>query len=86
VRQARGGHPQQLFPRPAGPILDRPWSFLSELNRAATAWLFERFDVSTECVLGSELGVTGRRDDLIIDLCLQVGGTTYLSGQGAPAY
>jgi WbqC-like protein family len=76
----------ELFEDGLRPILERPWSSLSELNRAATAWLFERFDVSTECVLGSELGVTGRRDDLIIDLCLQVGGTTYLSGQGAPAY
>ena len=76
----------ELFEDGLRPILERPWSFLSELNRATTAWFFERFDVSTECVLASELGVTGRRDDLIIDLCLQVGGTTYLSGRGARAY
>jgi hypothetical protein len=75
-----------LFEDGLRPVLERPWSFLSELNRAVTAWLFAQLDVSTECLLASEIGGEGKRDDLIMNLCAAVGGGTYLSGQGARVY
>lgn len=75
-----------LFEDGLRPIMERPWTFLSDLNRAVTAWLFAQFDVTSECLLASEIGGEGRRDDLIINLCASVGAGTYLSGQGARVY
>jgi WbqC-like protein family len=75
-----------LFEDGLRPIMEQPWSLLSELNYAVSAWLFEQFDVSPQCLLSSELGGEGKRDDLIINLCAAAGAGTYLSGQGARAY
>lgn len=75
-----------LFEEGLRPIMERPWTSLSELNRAVTAWLFEQFDVGCECLLASDLDAEGKRDDLIVNLCAAVGAQTYLSGQGARHY
>ena len=68
------------------PLLERPWTFLVDLNRAVTTWLFEQFDVDCEYLLSSDLGCEGKLEELVINLCVAAGGDVYLSGQGARSY
>ena len=68
------------------PQLDREWPLLGDLNIAVTEWMFEKLGLNCRRVRASELNVTGAKEDLVIELCLAVGGTEYLSGSGARAY
>jgi hypothetical protein len=87
IRQcyARARH-LALFEDGLRAIIEQPATLLCELNRAVTQWLFAQLGVKTECILASELGCSGKADDLLLALCRAVGATVYLSGQGARAY
>ena len=43
-------------------------------------------DIQTQLVLGSSLGVSGRKSELIIAQCKAVGGDTQLAGIGGKGY
>jgi WbqC-like protein family len=58
----------------------RPWSRLVELCRETTAYLLSAFGIETPVVRSSELGTTSAKDDLLVEICRAVGGTTYISG------
>lgn len=68
------------------PILEQPWEKLVDLNIALTDWFFARLGIACRTVRASSLGVTGGKQDLMINLCKAVGGDVYLSGTGAAAY
>jgi hypothetical protein len=59
---------------------------LNILNQTCVRALIELLDISTPIVLESELGVESTRTERIIDICQEVGGTTYLSGAGGKDY
>ena len=65
-----------------GPALGVP----VELNIATTEWLFARLGISCRRVRASELKAVGAREDLVINICRELGADVYLSGQGAKAY
>jgi hypothetical protein len=75
-----------LFSAGLAPILERPWEHLVELNIATTEWLFACLGVSCRRVRASELKAVGAREDLVINICRELGADVYLSGQGAKAY
>lgn len=55
----------------------------TELIKLGCAWL----DINTPIHLSSELGVnTDDKNERIIEICKRLGGTTYLSGNGARKY
>lgn len=45
-----------------------------------------RFGINTPIIKASELNVSGKKQERVINLCKAVGATTYLSGNGASAY
>lgn len=59
---------------------------LSEFNQKFIIEIAEKFGFATKFYKSSELNVDGEREGRIINLCLSVGGSTYLSGKGAMAY
>lgn len=58
----------------------RPWGRLGELTRATTRYQLDALGIRTPLLFSSEMGVTGAKDELILNLCRAVGATTYLSG------
>lgn len=67
-------------------IVQTSYSFLYELNVALIRYCASCLQVSCEIRLSSELGSTQQKEARILDLVQKVGGTVYLSGQGAKKY
>jgi hypothetical protein len=60
---------------------------IAELDEHAIGCLAAQLGLDTSrSVRQSDLGVTGTGSELLADLCRAVGGTTYLSGDGAGGY
>jgi WbqC-like protein family len=57
-----------------------PRSRLVEVLDPSTAWLRETLAITTPIVRASTLDVPGTKAELVLQLCLAVGATTYLSG------
>lgn len=64
-------------------ILDHPWERLADLNHAFIELLRAGLDIRTPMVRSSELGVSGVRSEMVLDLCRRVGADVYLAGAGA---
>jgi hypothetical protein len=56
------------------------WLFLSELLREITTYLLSAFEIKTPIVFSSEMKSAGVKDELVINLCREVGATCYISG------
>jgi hypothetical protein len=59
---------------------------LVDLNIELIRWLCLMFGIYTPLVRSSEQDAEGRRSDLLVNLCLQLGATTYLSTPGSATY
>jgi hypothetical protein len=59
---------------------------LRDLNMMTAEWLMGYFDVRTHWQYSSGLSVTGRKSDLILNLCIAVGADTYLAGPSGRDY
>jgi len=68
------------------PILTRGWTSLADLNIALTEWMFSYLGVQTQRIRASELKSAGNKQELVINLCKELGASQYLSGMGASAY
>ncbi|MCW0234920.1 MAG: WbqC family protein [Ferrovibrio sp.] len=82
----RAPHFAQVFPRLSG-FYDRDWTYLSalclEMLRTFSTWL----SIPTEIVAASEMpAIEGTKSDLVLNLCLAAGATTYLSGSQGRDY
>ena len=63
-------------------ILERRWERLAQLNEVLLDFLRDAFEIRTPLVRSSELGVEGRRAELILNLCRRLGADTLLAGDG----
>jgi hypothetical protein len=68
------------------PLLEHTWESLCELNVAVTEWMLDCLGIGCKRVRASQLNATGAKDDLVIDICGELGATLYLSGKGAKDY
>lgn len=64
----------------------QPWKKLSTLNIALTLEIAKILKIQTTFVRSSELKVSGKKTDRIIDICRQLGATHYISGPAARVY
>jgi hypothetical protein len=53
---------------------------LADLTAEITDYLLDAFGIKTKRYLSSELKVPGKKDELILNLCRELGATVYLSG------
>lgn len=58
----------------------REWKYLAHLCTHVNGYLLEQFDIGTTTCTSSELRVEGAKDELVLNICRQVGATHYLSG------
>ncbi len=61
-------------------IYTRPWQRLSDLMRETTAYLLDAFGIRTRLYFSSQMKVSGKKDELVLNLCRELGATVYLSG------
>jgi hypothetical protein len=64
----------------------KEWGSLRELNVHMIEELFKAFSLSPRIVCSSELDIAGKKSDLNLDICKQVGATTYVSGISGKGY
>lgn len=67
-------------------IYARPWTNLSDLNKATVHWLLKAYGITTPVRCASECDAREEPTDRLIDLCRIVGATEYLAGAGAERY
>ena len=66
-------------------ILDK-YSSLSELNITVMSVIAEKFGIRPDIYYSSRMGITTLKEQRVIDICKQVGATSYISGHGAENY
>ena len=67
-------------------LLEREWRRLVDYNVAVIRLCFELLGITTPVKLASELGVCGRRTELILDICRKTGADAYLHGRHGRDY
>lgn len=63
-----------------------PHTNLSQFNRETTQMICEILGIKTEFHSAMEFGVSGAKDERLINICREVGATLYLSGPAARDY
>lgn len=61
-------------------VYGRDWPRLQQLVSETTNYLLEALKVNVPIKRSSEMNVAGEKADLILNLCREVGATTYISG------
>lgn len=59
---------------------NQPWTYLGNMLREFNEFFLEDLQIETKIYYSSELSVAGRKDDLVLNLCRDMGATTYISG------
>lgn len=59
---------------------------VASLNIAINEYIARKFGINCQFVKSSEFHIETKREEKVIDLTLSVGGTRYISGNGARAY
>jgi hypothetical protein len=61
-------------------VYTRQWQRLADLTREITAYLLDAFGIKTPFHFSSQMAVSGKKDELVLNLCRELGAKTYLSG------
>jgi hypothetical protein len=61
-------------------LYSRAWIKLAELTAEVNRYLLDAFGVTTKLYFSSQMNVSGRKAELLLNLCRELGATTYLSG------
>jgi hypothetical protein len=61
-------------------VYSQTWSRLQDLAWIITKYLLDAFQISTTCIFSSQMGVSGHKDELVLNVCRATKATDYLSG------
>jgi hypothetical protein len=75
----------EIFPRFAELLLTQ-YDNLADMNIEINKWICSGLGLKTKFYRTSEMGIDSVKEARVIDVCLAVGGKTYISGNGARAY
>jgi len=67
-------------------VYERKWTYLCELSEKSLKLLLKFLGITTPIVKASELGVEGKKEDLLIKICQKIGADEYLSGPDGRNY
>lgn len=67
-------------------ILMCKFASVAELNIAMNEYIAKQFGITPEFIKASSFNIESKREEKVIDLCVAVGGTRYISGNGARVY
>lgn len=74
-----------IFPK-LSEIIEKHSGTIADLNMSINKFIFDGFGFKTKILKSSDMDINTERERRVIDICLAVGGTEYLSGNGARAY
>jgi hypothetical protein len=87
IRSAYGGAPQWAKHAAAlEAIYAQPAATLGEINDRVLEFFLAALGIGTRVLRMSEMGATGAKSELVLELCRRAGAATYLSGTGAKDY
>ncbi|MFC2004454.1 WbqC family protein [Chloroflexota bacterium] len=61
-------------------LYEKEWGLLSDLNECIIRYIAGELNLNVKLVKASELPVSGSGEILILDICKELGATTYISG------
>lgn len=61
-------------------VYTRPWQKLSDLAAEITTYLLDAFSIKTKIYFSSRMAVSGKKDELLLNLCRELKASIYLSG------
>jgi len=67
-------------------IFKKKWNLIFDLNFHTLKKVLEWLDIKTEIIFDSELDVTGKSSEHLLNICKKLGATKYLSGPGGSEY
>ena len=67
-------------------IFKKKWNLIFDLNFHTLKKVLEWLDIKTEIIFDSELDVTGKSSEHLLNICKKLGATKYLSGPGGRDY
>ncbi|MBN1992344.1 MAG: WbqC family protein [Anaerolineae bacterium] len=76
---------EQFFPLLVQ-VYEQPWERISDLDIYLTKMLADILGIRVQWVVSSDLKLTSRSTDRLVDICLALGADRYLSGPSAQAY
>lgn len=85
MNYAKSPHFETIYPGFENVILSHSGS-IAELNIAINRYICDGFGIHTRILKSSDMSINSVREERVIDICLAVGGTEYLSGNGAKVY
>jgi len=87
LEQAYKKHPYyELYAPGLREILFGQWDLLADLNMALIEFLLQALGREVKMLRASHLGVEGTSSRLLLEICRQVGASTYLSGPSGRDY
>jgi hypothetical protein len=90
LRSLKFNYNRAPFFKDYGFLLDwlyvHPHKKLSEFNRQTIATICDILGIETQLVCSVDLAAEGTKDDKLINICRQLGATTYLSGPSGRDY
>jgi hypothetical protein len=67
-------------------VYKKDWKLINDLNIYLIRGIMDLFGLKKEIIIASSLGVEGKSDDLLIDICQKLRANTYLAGSGGKEY
>lgn len=67
-------------------LLGRDWKRLLDLNVALIDWILQNLDLKKRILFSSQLDIGGSKSQRLLDICLHLKATTYISGAAAMDY
>ncbi|MFC1951532.1 WbqC family protein [Chloroflexota bacterium] len=67
-------------------IYDKQWAYLADLNEEIIGHMIHKLGIKVKTIRASILGVTGRKTDLLIQICQKLNADIYLSGISGKDY
>ncbi len=75
----------EIFPK-FKELVMADYNTIADMNIAINTWIAKEFGFKTEFYRSSEMKIDTVREERVIDICVALGGDTYISGHGASVY
>ena len=67
-------------------LYKRKWKYLADLDIYIMEYILEELDIRTKLIYDRDLDITGEKNELLIDICHQLGADQYMSNKGSENY
>lgn len=75
----------EIFPQ-FKELLLKDYTDIAQMNIAINTWIAKSFGMKAEFYRSSQMNIDSVREERVIDICVALGGDTYISGHGASVY